>query len=96
VLTLVVYDISDNGVRTKLANYLKSKGFTRIQRSAFIGDPPPTLLKDVLRVIQRQIDHSRDIVHVFPVTEYTLRYMKAYGKPLADIRAAREAVEVIG
>ncbi|AEE94627.1 CRISPR-associated protein, Cas2 [Acidianus hospitalis W1] len=35
---IVVYDISDNGKRNKLANELKKFGLYRIQRSAFEGD----------------------------------------------------------
>ncbi|MCC6023066.1 MAG: CRISPR-associated endonuclease Cas2, partial [Desulfurococcaceae archaeon] len=34
---LVIYDISDNNDRNRLAEDLKKLGLTRIQRSAFIG-----------------------------------------------------------
>ncbi len=94
VLILIVYDISDNGVRLKLANYLKSKGFTRIQRSVFVGNPLPSTLKDVLRVLPRYIDSENDVIHVFPLTEYSLRYMRVYGNPLSEITLEKRVVEV--
>ncbi|MET1159367.1 MAG: CRISPR-associated endonuclease Cas2 [Thermoprotei archaeon] len=92
---LVVYDVSDNGARAKLADYLKSRGFTRIQRSVFIGNPLPARYKDVLRTIPRFIDRDSDVVHLFPLTEYSLRYYTVYGKPWADIpRGSRELVVI--
>jgi len=85
VLVLVVYDISDDQVRRRLSDYLKSKGFTRIQRSAFIGNPPPSIYKDVRRVLKLFIKSESDVIHVFPITEYSLRYMEVYGNPLSDV-----------
>jgi len=85
VLVLIVYDISDDNVRRRLSDYLKSKGFTRVQKSAFIGNPPPTLYKDVKRVLKQFIKSSSDVIHIFPITEYSLRYMEVYGNPLCDI-----------
>ena len=85
IRVLIVYDISDNRKRKKLSDYLKSKGLSRIQRSAYIGKVTHSILMDIERVIPRYIDREHDILHIFPITDYTLRYMKAYGKPLADI-----------
>ncbi|MEM3372057.1 MAG: CRISPR-associated endonuclease Cas2, partial [Candidatus Korarchaeum sp.] len=36
--TLVVYDISDDALRNRVAELLKDLGLARIQRSAFIGE----------------------------------------------------------
>jgi len=85
VLVLVVYDISDDQVRRRLSDYLKFKGFTRIQRSAFVGNPPPSIYKDVRRVLKLFIKSESDVIHLFPITEYSLRYMEVYGNPLSDI-----------
>ena len=89
---LVVYDISDNRVRSELANYLKVKGFTRIQRSAFIGRPPPSILRDVERVLPRYIKSESDVIHLIPLLEYSVKHVKVYGRPLADLKAEGEVV----
>ncbi|MEM3341836.1 MAG: CRISPR-associated endonuclease Cas2 [Thermoplasmata archaeon] len=38
MLTLIIYDITDDRKRAKLANHLKSYGLSRIQYSAFFGE----------------------------------------------------------
>jgi len=86
MLVLIVYDISDNMVRKRLGDYLRSKGFTRIQRSVFIGNPNPSLFKDVKRVLGSFIRSSTDVIHVFPITEYSVKYMEVYGNPLSEIK----------
>ena len=95
VLVLVVYDISDDLVRKRLADYLKSKGFTRIQKSVFIGNPPPSLYKDVRRMLKYFIKSDKDVIHVFPITEYSVKYMQVYGNPLSEISlSSRELIVV--
>lgn len=82
---LVIYDISDNRVRQDLANYLKTKGFTRIQRSAFIGRPLPSVLRDVSRTLGKFIESSSDVIHLIPLLEYSVKHIITYGRPLAEI-----------
>jgi len=96
VLVLVVYDISDDLVRKRLADYLKSKGFTRIQRSVFIGNPPPSIYKDVRRLLKYFIKSPKDVIHLFPVTEYSLKYMQVYGNPLSEIDLKSRELLVVG
>jgi CRISPR-associated protein Cas2 len=64
---LVVYDVSDNGKRTRLSNELKRFGLSRIQRSAFQGDLDSQRLKDLIRVIRVTVDSQSDVVHVVPL-----------------------------
>lgn len=35
---LIIYDIQENGIRTKIAKYLEQKGCVRIQKSVFVGN----------------------------------------------------------
>lgn len=69
----MVYDISDNQTRFNLANYLKTKGFVRVQRSFFIGRPTPGILKDVERVLPRYVHFESDVIHLVPVPEVAPR-----------------------
>ncbi|ACP37691.1 CRISPR-associated endonuclease Cas2 [Saccharolobus islandicus] len=64
---LVVYDVSDDSKRSKLANNLKKLGLERIQRSAFEGDIDSQRVKDLIRIVRLIVDTSTDIVHIIPL-----------------------------
>ncbi|QXJ28853.1 CRISPR-associated protein Cas2 [Saccharolobus shibatae B12] len=64
---LVVYDVSDDSKRSKLANNLKKLGLERIQKSAFEGDIDSQRVKDLVRVIRLIVDINTDIVHIIPL-----------------------------
>uniref|UniRef100_UPI00018408ED Uncharacterized protein n=1 Tax=Saccharolobus solfataricus TaxID=2287 RepID=UPI00018408ED len=64
---LVVYDVSDDSKRNKLANNLKKLGLERIQRSAFEGDMDSQRMKDLVRVVKLIVDTNTDIVHIIPL-----------------------------
>ncbi|NPA85912.1 MAG: CRISPR-associated endonuclease Cas2 [bacterium] len=73
MLTLVVYDISDDDKRNKLAERLKDLGMERIQRSAFVGDLNPQereLLPEILRCF---ISSKNDRIDVFVICERDLK-----------------------
>lgn len=85
MIVLVVYDISSNEVRYELSNLLRAKGFTRVQRSFFVGRPPPHILRDVERLLPRFIRSESDVIHLVPVPEIMVKQVRVYGRPLADI-----------
>jgi len=69
---LVVYDISDDKLRARIAEKLKDYGLRRIQYSAFLGELIPrrlrSLVQDLRRIIgSKPMENERRIVHVFPV-----------------------------
>lgn len=84
---VVVYDISNDISRKRYADYLKSKGLQRMQRSMFLGKPPHPVIKDIVRATPRFMDMDSDIVHIIPITQYSFNHIKVYGKPLSDLRS---------
>ncbi len=66
---LVVYDISDNGARQRVADWLLSRGFTRIQRSAYVARGGIAIARDVERYVSRWIDSKRDVVHILLIQD---------------------------
>ncbi len=62
---VVVYDISDDQNRLKVARYLQAKGLSRIQRSAFVGSLQGGMIKDLTRRLSRMIDFRTDVIHIF-------------------------------
>lgn len=63
-LLLVIYDISDNGLRLKVASFLKSRGLVRIQKSAFIGRATRSLRLDVEAGLRRLAREGRGTVNI--------------------------------
>lgn len=92
---LVVYDISDNSVRERYSNYLKSIGLSRIQRSAFIGRVSSQTLKDLERATKRIVNQETDIVHILTLTTYNYSRIRVIGKPLTQLNRSGERVAVI-
>ncbi len=79
VRVVVVYDISDDGKRARLAGQLKRLGLARIQRSAFTGRLDSSRLKDLYRVCSRYADEPRDVIHVFTLCGYDWSRRRAFG-----------------
>ncbi len=65
VRILVVYDISNNLDRLRLAESLSRIGLTRIQRSAFTGEIDTQRLKDLTRMVERYARSESDVIHIF-------------------------------
>lgn len=83
---IVVYDIGDDNKRKRYADYLKSKGLQRMQRSMFMGKTSPMIIKDIYRLTPRFMDLSNDIVHIIPLTQYSFQHIKVYGKPFTELK----------
>ncbi|MEM1834576.1 MAG: CRISPR-associated endonuclease Cas2 [Thermosphaera sp.] len=95
MIVLIVYDISDNNVRLKLSNYLLDRGLSRVQKSVFIGRLLPTAVKDVERILPKYVACDSDVIHLIPLLEYSVKYMKHWGKPLSDITSSTKTYTVI-
>lgn len=65
----MIYDITDDELRGRVAGFLKSKGLKRIQKSAFIGelaDGDRASVEAGLRLLVRNSDRVN--IQVFPLT----------------------------
>jgi CRISPR-associated protein Cas2 len=75
---LVIYDISDDRLRLKVAEVLKNYGLKRIQKSAFIGyltrSRLSSLVVDVRAIV---VD---DNLKIFPLCDIDYRGMISIGK----------------
>ncbi len=71
--TLVVYDISDDNIRNRLAEFLKDFGLERIQKSAFLGDLSSQERKDLLLILPKFIKDEEDRIDVFVICERDLK-----------------------
>ncbi|AET32450.1 hypothetical protein P186_1013 [Pyrobaculum ferrireducens] len=66
---LVIYDISDDELRVRVADFLKSKGLVRVQRPAFIGPGSTALKREVEAGLAGLVRGRRGVnVQVFLLT----------------------------
>jgi CRISPR-associated protein Cas2 len=75
MIYIIIYDITNDTLRTKIAKFLKSKGLRRVQWSAFVGNLNSTQLKDVesgLTLLIRRnkkVEGDRRNIQIYPLTE---------------------------
>ena len=69
--TLVIYDIPDDRVRTRIADVCLDYGLLRVQYSAFIGDLSRTHQEELLLQIKRRLGRKAGNVQLFPLDEQT-------------------------
>ncbi|QGA53972.1 CRISPR-associated endonuclease Cas2 [Sulfolobus sp. E5-1-F] len=79
MLYLIFYDITDDNLRLRVAEFLKKKGLDRIQYSVFMGDLNSSRLKDVeagLKMISNRKklkEGERFFILIVPITENQFR-----------------------
>jgi len=65
---LVIYDITDDGLRFKVANFLKSRGLVRVQKSAFLGRATSSLRTEVEAGLRRLLRGASNVnVQIYPI-----------------------------
>ncbi len=80
ILFLIIYDITNDKLRTRIANTLKDYGLERIQYSAFIGELKRyqlnslvTDIKKLLKEIPMEEDERVRNVQIYPIPEISRR-----------------------
>src|SRR5919199_5505745 len=69
--TLVIYDIPDDRVRTRIADVCLDYGLLRIQFSAFLGELSRTHQEELLLQIKKRLCRKPGNVQLFPLDEQT-------------------------
>jgi CRISPR-associated protein Cas2 len=73
---LLIYDITDDRARTRVADLCLDYGLERIQYSAFWGNLPRTLQEELLLKIQRVLQDKSADVRLIPLCEHDLERSK--------------------
>ncbi len=76
---IVIYDIPDDRIRTKIADICLDYGLDRIQYSAFLGRLTRGQQKEMVKKLRRQLGRREGKIMVVPV----------------DANAWRERVEIV-
>ncbi len=67
MLTWVVYDISKDRTRSKIADRCLDFGLQRVQKSVYLGDLQPNRVDEVIEFSRELLDLETDSVYVFPM-----------------------------
>ena len=79
MLVWVIYDISENKLRSRVARICKNYGLFRVQKSAFLGDLNRNE-SDSLSLECEAVIEPSDSVYVFPMCEDCFGKIKLIGE----------------
>ena len=79
MLVWVIYDISDDRIRGRVAQICKGYGLYRVQKSAFLGDMNKNELDAIALECEELIEES-DSIFVFPLCDDCFKKIKLIGE----------------
>ncbi|MEA2051410.1 MAG: CRISPR-associated endonuclease Cas2 [Euryarchaeota archaeon] len=79
MLVWVIYDISGDRIRGRIAQICKGYGLYRVQKSAFLGDLNKNELDAIALECEELIEES-DSVFVFPLCDDCFKKIKLIGE----------------
>lgn len=82
--TLVIYDITDDQTRMKIAEACKSAGLVRIQKSAFLGTINSQVRKGLIMKLRKILGDQEGNIQIFLICEADIRLREMIGKPTEE------------
>lgn len=70
---LLVYDIPNDKIRTKIADICLDYGLERIQYSAFLGELSHNRREEIMQKLKRKLGKREGNIQLFPICERDLR-----------------------
>ncbi|MDD4331139.1 MAG: CRISPR-associated endonuclease Cas2 [Methanosarcinaceae archaeon] len=80
MLAWVIYDISENNIRSKVSKKCKGYGLYRVQKSVFLGDLNSNERDSLTIECEELIDAEKDSVYIFPMDEQSFKKVKLIGQ----------------
>jgi CRISPR-associated protein Cas2 len=88
MLTWIIYDITNNKKRNRIAKACKNYGLYRVQKSAFLGDLNSNQIdelsikcEDIVKdKIKKGEEEERNSVYIFPMCEDDFRKVRLIGE----------------
>ncbi|MBI5206645.1 MAG: CRISPR-associated endonuclease Cas2 [Candidatus Firestonebacteria bacterium] len=79
-LVWLIYDISKNKIRNKIAKACKNKGLYRVQKSVFLGKLNSNQIDELKIMCEDIINPEIDSVYIFPMCEDDFKKVKLLGQ----------------
>ena len=80
VLVWILYDISEDKPRNKVAKMCKQYGLIRVQKSVFLGKLERNRFDELAEACLDLIDEETDSVYLFPFCQEDFRAIKVMGQ----------------
>lgn len=80
MLIWAIYDITENKIRTKIANLCKGYGLYRVQKSVFLGTLNRNHLDELALKSEESIEEKTDSVYIFPMCDEDFKRVKLLGQ----------------
>lgn len=78
--TLVIYDITDDKIRGRVAAICKASGLTRIQKSAFLGKLNSQQRKNLKNKLKRTLGKNRGNIQIFIICNADMKLREIIGE----------------
>ena len=95
MMTWVIYDISKDRTRTKIADRCLDFGLLRVQKSVFLGEIPPNRVDEIIQFSQELLNLETDAVYVFPMCREDFSKVQIVGQGFDKKRVADEVLTMI-
>ena len=79
-LTWILYDISKDRARNRVAKACKEAGLMRVQKSVFLGPLERNRLDELAMFIEDLINEDVDRVYIFPMCEADFQKVRLQGQ----------------
>lgn len=79
-LVWIIYDITQDKIRNKIAKICKDKGLYRVQKSAFLGTLNKNQIDELTIMCEDIINSDEDSVYIFPMCEDDFKKVKLLGQ----------------
>ncbi len=73
MLIWVIYDITSDKTRNKIARHCKDAGLYRVQKSVFLGELDDNTLDELKLRVEDMVDLEKDSVYIFPMSQSELK-----------------------
>jgi CRISPR-associated protein Cas2 len=80
MLTWVVYDITKDRTRTRIAKRCLDFGLYRVQKSVFLGDLESNRVDEILLFSRDLLDLETDSVYIFPMCRPDFERVRIVGQ----------------
>jgi len=76
----VIYDITEDKQRNRVAKYCKQAGLIRVQKSVFLGSLERNRFDELSEMCKEEINKDTDSLYLFPFCEDDFKKIKVHGQ----------------
>ena len=95
MMTWVIYDISKNRTRSKVADRCLDFGLQRVQKSVFLGEIPANRVDEIIQFSSELLNLETDAVYIFPMCRDDFNKVRIVGQGFDKKLVADEILTMV-